>query len=58
VVVVILNAIAADRDGSRFQRDVLSFRRKHERAGEEPIMNTFSYVIFATLLWPAAASAQ
>src|SRR5262249_45586323 len=29
-----------------------------ERAGEEPIMKIFSFVIFATLLWPMAASAQ
>src|SRR6476659_2727000 len=35
-----------------------SFVASTERAGEEPIMNTFSYVIFAKLLWPAAASAQ
>jgi hypothetical protein len=56
VVVVTLNAIATDRDASRFQRDVLWFRRRRERAGEEPIMNTFPYVIFATLLWPVAAN--
>jgi molybdate transport system substrate-binding protein len=30
-----------------------------QRPGEEPIVSTFSFVIFATLLlWPAAASAQ
>jgi molybdate transport system substrate-binding protein len=33
--------------------------KAREQAGEEPIMKTFSFVIFATLpLWPVAASAQ
>jgi hypothetical protein len=30
-----------------------------ERGGEEPIMSTFSFVIFATpSFWPVAAAAQ
>jgi molybdate transport system substrate-binding protein len=36
-----------------------AFLKAREQAGEEPIMKTFSFVIFATLpLWPVAASAQ
>src|SRR5262245_61470342 len=35
-----------------------SFVGSTERAAEEFIMKTFSFVILATLFWPAAASAQ